>query len=85
MVWAVGSGLIVSMDDRGRVLIPKEIRRKVKTKLFTVELIEGSIVLKPLTSEILELAGKFKDLLEHRSMDELEEIQEEFLRKTGRI
>ncbi len=41
---------------------------------------DGSIVLKPVTSEVLELAGKFKDLLKYRSMEELEERQEEYVR-----
>ena len=60
----MGSGLIVSMDDRGSVLIPKDIRRRVKAKLFTIELMsDGSIVLKQIASEILELAGEFKDIL----------------------
>ncbi len=81
----MGSGLIVSMDDRGRILIPKEIRGKVKTRLFTVELVEDTIVLKPIANEVLELAGRFKDLLAHKSIEELEENQEEFLRKSGRI
>ena len=80
-MWVVGDRLVVSMDDRGRVLIPKDIRRRVKARLFTVELMsDGSIVLKPVTSEVLELAGKFKDLLKYRSMEELEERQEEYVR-----
>ena len=79
------SGLVVSMDDRGRIPIPKDIRRKVKTKLFTIELMsDGSIVLKPAASEVLELAGKFKDLLEYKDMEELEEKQEEFMKRERR-
>jgi len=81
LVWVVGSSFAASMDDRGRILIPKDIRRRVKAKLFTIELMDdGSIVLKPITSEVFELAGKFKGLLKHRSMEELEEKQEEFVR-----
>jgi len=81
----VDSGLVVSMDDRGRIPIPKDIRRKVKTKLFTIELMsDGSIVLKPAASEVLELAGKFKDLLEYKDMEELEEKQEEFMKRERR-
>ncbi len=70
------------MDDRGRVLIPKDIRRRVRTRLFIVELMsDGSILLKPVASEVLELAGKFKDLLKYRSMEELEEKQGEFVKR----
>jgi len=32
------------MDDRGRILIPKDIRRELRTKLFTIELMEDNIV-----------------------------------------
>jgi len=68
------------MDDRGRILIPKDIRRRVKTKLFTVELMsDGSIVLKPIANEVLELAGKFRGLLKYRDVEELEEKQEEYV------
>jgi len=85
-VWAVGSGLVVSMDDRGRILIPKNIRKKVKTKLFTIELMsDGTIMLKPVASEVLELAGKFKDLLKYKSIEELEEKQEKFVKRKRRV
>ncbi len=78
----MGSGLIVSMDDRGRVPIPKDIRRRVKAKLFTIELTsDGSIVLKPIASEVLELAGKFKDLLKYEDIEELEENQEMLIKR----
>ena len=64
IVWVVGYGLVVSMDDRGGILIPKDIRRKVKTKLFTIELMDdGTIMLKPIASEVLKLASRFKGLL----------------------
>ncbi len=81
-VWAVGSKLMVSMDDRGRILIPKSIRRGVKARLFTIELMDdNTIVLKPVASEVLELAGKFRGLLKSRSMEELEERQEEYVER----
>jgi len=82
----MGSGIVVSMDDHGRILIPRDIRRKVRTKLFTIELTDdGIIILKPIVNEVLELAGKFKGLLDYRSLEELEEKQEEFVRKGRRI
>ena len=85
-VWVVGCGLVVSMDDRGRILIPKDIRRKVRTKLFTLELMDdGTIVLKPIASEVLGLAGKFKGMLKYRSFEDLEERQERFVRKERRV
>jgi bifunctional DNA-binding transcriptional regulator/antitoxin component of YhaV-PrlF toxin-antitoxin module len=70
------------MDDRGRILIPRDIRRKIKSKLFIIELrSDGSIVLKPIANEVLELAGKFKGLLKYKSIEELEEKQEEYVRR----
>ncbi|OYT56514.1 MAG: hypothetical protein B6U76_03460 [Desulfurococcales archaeon ex4484_217_2] len=85
-VWVVGCGLVVSMDDRGRILIPKDIRRKVRTKLFTLELMDdGTIVLKPVACEVLGLASRFKGLLKYGSLEELEEKQEEFVRKERRV
>ena len=81
-MWVVGNGLIVSMDDRGRVLIPKDIRRKIRARFFTVELMDdGSIVLRPIANDVLKLAGKFKDLIKYRNIEELEEKQEEYIRK----
>ena len=82
----MGCGLVVSMDDRGRILIPKDVRRKVRTKLFTLELMDdGTIVLKPVASEVLGLAGRFKGLVKYGSLEELEEKQEEFVRKGRRV
>jgi len=81
-MWAVGMRLVVSMDERGRILIPKDIRRKVKTKFFALELMsDGTIVLKPIANEVLELAGKFKNLLKYKDLEELEEKQEEFIKR----
>ena len=81
-MWVVGSRFIVSMDDRGRILIPRDIRRRVRAKFFTIELMDDyTIVLKPITNDVLELAGKFKNLLKYEDMEELEEKQEEFVRR----
>ena len=80
----MGNEFVVSMDDRGRILIPKDIRRRIKAKLFTIELTDNnSIVLKPIVSEVFELAGKFKGLLKYRSIEELEEKQEEYVKREG--
>ncbi len=82
----MGGGLVVSMDDRGRILVPKDIRRRVKARIFTIELTsDGSIVLKPVANEVLELAGKFKGLLKYRSIEDLEEKQEEYLKRERKV
>jgi len=81
----MGSGIIVSMDDHGRILIPANIRKKIKVKVFSLELRDdGSTLLKPPVNEVLELAGKFKRLLKYNELEELEEVQEKYLlKRTG--
>jgi len=37
-VWEKGVGIIVEVDDRGRITIPVDIRRKLKSKRFLVSL-----------------------------------------------
>ncbi|MCS7366117.1 MAG: AbrB family transcriptional regulator [archaeon GB-1867-035] len=73
---------IVYMDDRGRVLIPKDLRAEVKSKVFTVKISEdGAIILQPIINKAQKLAGKYKNLLQNKNYEELEEIQEKFIRK----
>ena len=74
------------MDDRGRILIPRDVRRRVKSRFFILELKgDGSIVLKPVASEVLGLAGRFRGLIKYESIEELEERQEEFVRGERRL
>jgi len=78
----VGRGNIVVMDDRGRILIPSDVRRRVGTRLFVLEVLgDGSIVLRPVTREVLGLAGRFEGLVEYGDIEELEERQEELVKK----
>ncbi len=73
---------IIAMDDRGRILIPKSIRDKVKSKYFRIKLRDdGSIVLEPLLKDALAVAGKHKGILVYEDFEELEEKQEEYIRK----
>ncbi len=51
---------IVKMDKQGRLIIPADIRRKLKTNLFLLELSEGNIILKPL--EPLSLTSLFDSI-----------------------
>ncbi len=39
---------LARMDKQGRIVIPAEIRRKVKARVFLVELSGGNIVLRPI-------------------------------------
>ncbi len=40
--------MVVRMDKQGRILIPAKVRREVGARLFTLEIVEGEIRLKPI-------------------------------------
>ncbi len=76
----------VEMDDRGRVLIPSHIRRRLKSRLFTIRLLSGgALLLRPIGEEVDGLGGKYRGVIRVESFEELEEAQEEFLRREGRV
>ncbi len=77
---------VVEMDDRGRILIPSPIRRRLKSRLFKVKLLsEGALLLRPVEGEVEGLGGKYRGVVRAQSFEELEEDQEEFLRREGRV
>ena len=53
---------IVDLDEKGRVLIPAEIRRKIRSRRFRVSTHGGVVELEPLAT-LEELKGKYR----HRS------------------
>lgn len=72
---------IVRMDDKGRILIPKELRKKSKNRIFIAKLDEdGAIILEPVDKRVEELGGKYRDLI-RKKMEEVEEAEEELLRE----
>ncbi len=77
---------VVEMDDRGRVLIPSPIRRRLKSRVFTLRLLsEGALLLRPIGEEVEEMGGKYRGVIKTQSFEELEEAQEELLRREGRV
>lgn len=70
---------IVELDDKGRVLIPAEIRRKVRSRRFKVSARGDVVELEPLPS-LDQLRGKYRDLIKEE-WDELEEAGEDFVLK----
>lgn len=68
---------VIEYDKKGRMVIPKEIRDKIKTNRFLVELFEGEIRLVPIPS-VDSLRGKYR--LE-KSIEEIEEDQEKYLKE----
>ncbi|MCD6483670.1 MAG: AbrB/MazE/SpoVT family DNA-binding domain-containing protein [Candidatus Odinarchaeota archaeon] len=68
---------IVSLDSRGRITIPKEIRSKLKSKKFLIVLDGKNIVLIPVP-ELNDLKGSLKIPW---TIEELEEAGEKFVTK----
>jgi AbrB family looped-hinge helix DNA binding protein len=71
---------IVSMDDRGRVTIPPEIRESLGAKRFIVHVDDGGLHLVPLPDP-RKLRGSLKAPW---SDDELEEAAESVILKRSR-
>jgi len=44
-------GVLLEMDSKGRIVIPKEIREKYKGCKFWIEEIDGKIILDPIKIE----------------------------------
>jgi bifunctional DNA-binding transcriptional regulator/antitoxin component of YhaV-PrlF toxin-antitoxin module len=79
--WEVGKMSIVRMDDKGRVLIPKELRKRSKNRIFIAKIDEdGAIILEPVDKRVEELGGKYRNLI-RKKMEEIEEAEEELLRR----
>lgn len=58
----MGVGIILEIDERGRITIPAEIRRLFKTKRFLVKLKGDYIQLKPVYDEKLEALKTFNEI-----------------------
>jgi len=85
-VWAspisglVGSvGTIVSLDSRGRLLLPADIRAQFGTRRFLLTRKEGRLELEPIP-EPGKVRGRYKGLV-RKDLASLEEDQERFLRE----
>jgi len=64
---------VVEMDVKGRIVIPSDLRRRMKTKRMIVREADDHLELIPLPDP-RSLKGKYR--LEGR-MDEIEELQEQ--------
>ncbi len=70
---------VVEADEKGRILLPAKIRRRLKTKRFKVTSKGNRVELEPLTA-VEELRGKYRSLIKSE-WDELEEKAEELISK----
>ena len=68
---------VVEADEKGRILLPIELRRKLKAKRFKVTARGTKIELQPVT-DVRELKGKYRDLI-GSEWEVLEEKGEEFV------
>ena len=76
-------GMIVSMDSQGRIYIPSEIRRKIRSKKFELTVEDDKIVLKPIKINIEKYYGIVK-VDRHLTVEEIEKIAEELTLKAVR-
>ncbi|MEM2303700.1 MAG: AbrB/MazE/SpoVT family DNA-binding domain-containing protein [Candidatus Bathyarchaeia archaeon] len=77
---------IVRVDEKGRIVIPKSIRRKAEVKeggYVSVEAREKTIILKPLEPTASKYYGAFKIVKWPEDLDEfiIEVVKEWWMRK----
>ena len=70
---------VVELDEKGRVLIPAEIRKRFHSTRFKVSTDGRVVELEPLAT-LDELRGKFRHIIKSE-WEELEEGGEEFVTK----
>jgi len=72
-------GEVVQLDERGRVTIPKGLRKKVGIeRTLVVEVVEDHLELRPVRNAFAELKGSLRSSL---SLRELRQVSEEQLIK----
>ncbi len=62
---------IVTMDDRGRITIPKEIRERVTTKTLKMKVEGDKIVLEPVITDVDKYYGLFRKDIGDVDIDEV--------------
>lgn len=73
---------VVQADEKGRILLPAAMRRKMGSKRFKVMAVEDHLELHPLPS-VQSLKGKYKGIIKSE-WEELEEKAEELVSKGKR-
>lgn len=68
---------VIEADKKGRILLPREFRRRMKSKRFKVIAVGDKIELQAIKSAS-ELRGKYKNLIK-LEWEELEEKGEDFV------
>ncbi|BDC17331.1 AbrB/MazE/SpoVT family DNA-binding domain-containing protein [Acidianus sp. HS-5] len=50
----------ITVDERGRITIPKEVREQIKVRKFRLKVEQGKIILKPVSSNPEKYYGIFR-------------------------
>ena len=65
---------IVSFDKQGRIYIPEDLRRQLKSETFVITSVDNSLCLRPIESNpLVELEKLGKDKLKGKSIKKLKE------------
>lgn len=73
----MGLSAIVEVDEKGRILIPAEVRKHLHSKRFKVTTSRDRIELEPLPAPE-DLRGKYRKVI-RREWEELEEMGEKYV------
>ena len=73
---------IVELDEKGRLLLPASLRRKLGARRFEVELVAGRIELAPI-QDVKALKGKYRNRIKEPWV-KLEEMAEKLVREGKR-
>ncbi len=68
---------VVEMDEKGRILLPREMRKNIRSRRFEVSSEKDVIKLVPLP-DVESLRGKYRKLIKY-DWNELEERAERFV------
>ncbi|WP_373468865.1 AbrB/MazE/SpoVT family DNA-binding domain-containing protein [Acidianus infernus] len=64
----MGKEFILTIDDRGRITIPKEVREVIKSRKLKLRVEDSKIVLEPIVVDVDKYYGIFrKDFIRHIS------------------
>jgi len=79
----VGVGLtVVELDEKGRLLLPAPLRKKLGARRFELELVAGRVELAPI-QDVKALKGKYRNRIKE-PWAKLEEMAEKLVREGKR-
>ncbi|QPG49202.1 AbrB/MazE/SpoVT family DNA-binding domain-containing protein [Saccharolobus solfataricus] len=67
----MGKEFILTIDDKGRITIPKEVRELIKSKKLKLRVEDSKIILEPIVVDVDKYYGIFRKDLEDVDIDNL--------------